>query len=234
MIRRLIPCLLTATVLTAASYEVNLDYEALALKNGQALRNVRIKSYDHGSGKVIILVDRTIQSLQLELLPDEVAAKVGAMVPEEAKALAREDRADRKQAQRAQSQATREQQLRSESQRRAATAAREQSRRANEEAAAQAAARARTKQLARERALHYFTYENRSGSGSSIVLRQSIILGEPEEVPGWPGRTRVSGSIGLQSYDSRGRSFDTSRREFEVTVARNAKGDEEVIDFTVK
>ena len=230
MIRRLIPYLLTATLLAAASYEVNLAYEVLALKNGQTLKNVRIKSYDHGSGNVIILVDRTIQSLQIELLPDEVAAKIGALVPEEAKAIAREDRADQKQAQRNQSQATQEQKRSAEHQRRAASAAREQSQRANEESAALA----RTKQLARERALHYFTYENRSGSGSSIVLRQSIILGEPEEVPGWPGRTRVSGSIGLQSYDSRGRSFDTSRREFEVTVAKNAKGDEEVIDFTVK
>jgi len=234
MIRRLFPYLLTATLLTAASYEVNLTYEVLALKNGQTLKAVRIKSYDHGSGKVIILVDRTIQSLQIELLPEDVAAKIGAMVPEEAKALAREERADQKQAQRTQDQAAQERQRRIEQQRRAAAAVREQDRRASQEAAARAAAAAKTKQLARERALHYFTYENRSGSGSAIVLRQSIILGEPEEVPGWPGRTRVSGSVGLQSYDSRGRSFDTSRREFEVTVAKNAKGDEEVIDFTLK
>jgi hypothetical protein len=66
------------------------------------------------------------------------------------------------------------------------------------------------------------------------VIRQGVTLGEPEEVSGWPGRCRVSGNVGLQFYDSRGSSFSTTVREFEVTVQKNDRGVEEVVDFTLK
>lgn len=234
MLRALTPFLLSAAVVLAAAYDVNLPYASLALKNGRTLADVTIKSFDHENGKVVVMAGRTLHSLQIELLPDEVAARVLALVPEESKALAREEKAGRKQEQRGQENAKQEVKRQTREERQQAAAAKKQADRDNAEAQARARLIARTKQLAREKADYYFRYEYKPGSGSSVVIRQGVTLGEPEEVSGWPGRCRVSGNVGLQFYDSRGSSFSTTVREFEVTVQKNARGVEEVVDFTLK
>ncbi len=234
MIRAFTLFLLSAAVALAAAYYVNLPYASLALKNGRTLTDVTIKSFDHENGKVVVMAGRTLHSLQIEMLPDEVAAKVIALVPEESKALAREEKAGRKQEQRAQGETKRQLKRQTREERQMDTEARRQANRDNAEAQARARLVARTKQLAREKADHYFRYEYKPGSGSSVVIRQGVTLGEPEEVAGWPGRCRVSGNVGLQFYDSRGSSFSTTVREFEVTVQKNDRGVEEVVDFTLK
>ena len=228
MLRAFTPFLLSAAVVLAAAYDVNLPYASLALKNGRTLADVTIKSFDHENGKVVVMAGRNLHSLQIELLPDEVAARVIALVPEEGKALAREEKAGRKQEQREQQKT--EQELK----RQRDDGAGKQANRENAEAQARANLVARTKQLAREKADYYFRYEYKPGSGSSVVIRQGVTLGEPEEVSGWPGRCRVKGNVGLQFYDSRGSSFSTTVREFEVTVQKNDRGVEEVVDFTLK
>ena len=234
MLRAFIPFFLSATVAFAAAYDVNLPYASLALKNGRTLADVTIRSFDHENGKVVVMAGRSLHSLQIELLPDEVAARVIALVPEESKALAREEKAGRKQDQRAQGKARQELKRQTREERQLDAAARKQANRDQAEAQDRARLVARTKQLARAKADHYFRYEYKPGSGSSVVIRQGVTLGEPEEVSGWPGRCRVSGNVGLQFYDSRGSSFSTTVREFEVTVQKNARGVEEVVDFTLK
>jgi len=233
MIRAFTPFILSAAAAFAAAYDVNLPYASLALKNGRTLTDVTIKSFDHENGKVVVMAARELHSLQIEMLPDDVAAKVIALVPEESKALAREEKASRKQEQREQEKSKQElkRQTREERQR-----ASEMSKPSNRDNADQARTRllARTKQLAREKADYYFRYEYQPGSGSSVVIRQGVMVGEPEEVTGWSGRCRIKGSVGLQFYDSRGSSFSTTVREFEVTVQRNDRGVEEVVDFTLK
>lgn len=234
MIRAFTPFFLSAVVAFAAAYDVNLPYASLALKNGRTLTDVTIKSFDHQNGKVVVMAGRTLHSLQIELLPDEVAARVFALVPEESKALAREEKAGRKQEQRVQQKTKQELKRQTREERKVDTEARKQASRDNADAQARERLVARTKQLARAKADHYFRYEYKPGSGSSVVIRQGVTLGEPEEVSGWPGRCRVTGNVGLQFYDSRGSSFSTTVREFEVTVQKNARGVEEVVDFTLK
>ena len=180
------------------------------------------------------MAGRTLHSVQIEMLPDEVAAKIIALVPEESKALAREEKAGRKQVQRTQEKARQELNRQTRDDRQRASEANKQANRENAESQARARLIARTKLLAREKADHYFRYEYKPGSGSSVVIRQGVTVGEPEEVAGWPGRCRVSGNVGLQFYDSRGSSFSTTVREFEVTVQKNDRGVEEVVDFTLK
>jgi hypothetical protein len=234
MIRALIPYILSAAAAFAAAYDVNLPYASLALKNGKTLTGATIKSYDHDNGKVVVMAGRSLHSLQIELLPDEVAAKVIALVPEERKALAREEKAGRKQEQREQVKTRQELKRQTREERTLDTEAKKQANRDQAEAQAKARLVARTKQLAHAKADHYFRYEYKPGSGSTVVIRQGVTLGEPEEVSGWPGRCRVSGNVGLQFYDSRGSSFSTTVREFEVTVQKNDRGVEEVVDFTLK
>lgn len=234
MIRAFTPFLLTAAIAFAAAYEVNLPYASLALKNGRNLDEVTIKSYDHESGKVTLTAGRSLHSVQIELLPDEVAARVIALVPEENKALAREEKAGRKQEkrQRESTQQERLRQARVDRQRDAGE--RKQALQDQAEAQARAQWMTTAKQLARDKADHYFRYEYQPGSGSSVVIRQGVTLREPEEVAGWPGRCRVSGNVGLQFYDSRGSSFSTTVREFEVIIQKNDRGIQEVVDFTLK
>jgi len=234
MFRSFTPFILSAAVAFAAAYDVNLPYASLALKNGRTLTDATIKSFDHENGKVVVMAGRSLHSLQIEMLPDEVAARVIALVPEESKALAREEKAGRKQEQRGQVKTKQELKRQTQEDRQRDAEARKQVNRENVEAQARARLIARTKQLAREKADHYFRYEYKPGSGSSVVIRQGVTLGEPEEISGWAGRCRVSGNVGLQFYDSRGSSFSTTVREFEVTVQRNDRGVEEVVDFTLK
>lgn len=234
MIRALTPYLLSAVVAVAAAYDVNLTYDSLVLKNGQTLTDARIKSYDHANGKVVVMAGRKLLSLQIEMMPDEVAARISALVPEEKKALAREAQAERKQGKREQVSTAKVNNRQTLENRRQETEARERKNRERAEAQASAQLLAKTKQLARAKADHYFRYEYKAGSGSTVVIRQGVTVGEPEEVLGWPGRCRVKGNVGLQFYDSRGSSFTTTTREFEVIVEKDDKGVEQVVDFTLK
>lgn len=226
--------LLSFALAHAAAFDVNLEYEKLALRNGRVIENARIKSYDHGNGKVTVISGKNIHSIQLELLPDNVAARILELVPTEATAVAREEKTDRKQAARAEQQARQERD-------KARVEQKAQDSRQQREAVAESNAEnsevrlfAATTRLARERASRYFRYEYKPGSGSTFVIRQDVTLENPELIPGWPGRCRVQGSIGLEFYDSRGHSFGTSLRSFEVTVEQDSTGATKVVDFTAK
>ena len=225
---------LLAVSASAAPYVVDLKFETLALRNGQTLKNGVIKSYDHANGKVVIHVNREITSLQLEMLPEEMGARVISLVPDEVKDAARQEKADRKQDKRTSALDA------------AAQAKQDADRRARATAEAKARAeqtmqtydkenvRRKAKSLARDRADRYYRYEMKPGSGSAYILESSYQLSEPEEVPGWDRRYRIKGSVGLEYYDTRGRGLETSTSKFEVLVGPDSNGNIVALDFTAK
>lgn len=228
--------LVTAPAL-AAPFNVNVKFEQIELRNGQKLAAGTIKSYDHATGKVVLFVNRTVSSVQLELLPEELAKRIVSLVPEETKAEAREQRAERKE----QQQRARDyQKSAAEADRRAeqqnadrAAAARVRQEEGRKEQMARAD-RSASKRLAEEKAYRYFRYDYRPGSGSVIITGQGVEVQEPKEIVGWERRYRVNGTVGLEFYDSRGRSFDRTVRSFEVIVGPDDQGNLVAIDFSVK
>jgi hypothetical protein len=227
-------CLVLTAAAVAAPFDVDLSYDALQLKNGRSLNKAVIKSYDHENGKVVILVDRSLTSIQIELLPDEIAQRIIAMVPPESKALERTDRTERKHDQHAartdDAQAARDRTERL--QREAAEA-----RRAQDEAReSQQAERfvSQSLELAKTRAYRYYRYENKPGSGYVLIVRRGIELEDPVEVPGWGKRLRISGQVDLEFYDSYGRSFNATTAKFEVITEMDDKGHVKVVDFSPK
>ena len=210
-----------------APHKIDLNLETLELKNGESLRAVVLRSYDPANGRVIVAVERQISSIQLELFPDELAGRIRAMVPSEEKDLERQLREERKRIQR------------EDARRNAATnAAGDRTTpsrtKAEERRAEQAKARilSQVKSVAASRATRYFRYEQKSGSGHTVTVRRDVELEEPEEVAGWENRYRVKGTIGLEYYDSYGRSFNTTSRTFEMLVQVDQRGNAKVVDFT--
>lgn len=222
------------TMVAAAPHKIELAVDDLVLKNGQRFVSGTIRSYDHANGKVVLMADRKIVSIQLELLPDDLAEKIIAMVPEESKDETRTEKSERH---RKQAEAKRNSEA-------AAKARTEETNRRRAESQARAAEatkasrhdqmKAETSRLARSRADRYFRYEFKPGSGATVQIRRDIDLEEPEEVAGWPNRFRVQGQIGLEYYDSKGRSFSTTSQRFEVTAQGDDRGKMTIVDFTVK
>lgn len=219
---------------SAAPHVVDLKFEKLELRNGQKFQAGAIKSYDHANGKIVIHANRQILSVQIELLPEELAQTVISLVPEEAKQEKREQKAERKEQNRTASQ-------RSAAANKAANDAWARNgavAKANAEAAKQAAAKEdaviRAKSLARERANRFYRYELKPGSGSVYIIGAGVQLDEPIEVAGWDRRYRVTGSVGLEYYDSRGRSFQILTKKFEVLVGPDSYGNVVALDFSEK
>lgn len=218
----------------AAPHKIEMPVENLVLKNGQKYANGTIQSFDHASGKVVLMADRKITSLQLELLPDELADRIIAMVPDETQDAIRAEKSARKQqeADAARTKAAQEKARAEELSRGAAEGRARAAETAKE--TKQEQMKAETTRLARTRADRYFRYEFRPGSGATVQIRRDIDLEEPVEVAGWANRYRVQGQIGLEYYDSKGRSFNSTVQRFEVTAQGDNQGRMTVVDFTVK
>ena len=85
---------------------------------------------------------------------------------------------------------------------------------------------------ARAHAEHYFRYQHRFGSGSIHVSSLSVQLQGTDEMPGW-NRYVTKGTVGVQFYDSAGRSSRRSTLGFEATT-HEVNGTIEIVDFDVK
>ena len=85
---------------------------------------------------------------------------------------------------------------------------------------------------AKQHAQHYFAYQHRFGSGSVHVSSLDVMIQETSEMPGWD-RYVTKGVVGVQYFDSVGRSSRRSRLGFEATT-REVNGTIEVTDFDVK
>ena len=212
---------------SASPSKVDVQVASLELKNGKVLPAATIKTFDHETGNVVILSDRSISSVQLELLPDDLAHQVMALVPPEAKAIARDDRL------------ARETEKRIAAAKAEAAARKREFDRKDRSGAAQlelAAQREREKMdylkaTARTRADRYFRYDFIHG-GSTYVFSTDLEVEEPEPVMGWYGRYRVRGHAGIRYYVSKGSSLNTTTRDFEVMLQEDGKGNLKTVDFT--
>jgi hypothetical protein len=219
---------------SAAPHVIDLKFENLTLRNGQKLQNGTIKSYDHANGKVVINADRQITSIQIELLPADVAERVISLVPEEVKDNARQEKADRKQQKKtsaqnsaAQTKSANDAWLKANAD---AGVRSEEAKKVREKESV----RQQAKSLAYSRANRYFRYELKPGSGSVYITGSGIQMEEPIEVTGWDRRYRVAGTVGLEYYDTRGRSFQTLTSRFEVIVGPDSNGSVVALDISVK
>ncbi len=212
---------------SAAPQSVDLSVPTLRLKNGKEIQNAVIKTYDNSTGRVVVTADRSVVSLQLELLPDELAVQVSAMVPvarrsekpNTAKSAA-VDRAER----------TKRNSLPASPAQKIEPAVPDAAVATVDEIAASQISE--IKRLASNRAYRYYRYEQAPGSGAVAITGGGIQLEQPEPVPGWTGRYRVTGEIQLAFYDSSGRSFNHSTGRFEVLTETNEKGITKVVDFS--
>jgi hypothetical protein len=213
--------------------QVGLSFPVIHLKNGKDINAAEIKTFDASSGRVVILSDRSIASIQIQLLPDDVAARIISLVPPEPPARPPPSASMQYGSESPQGAAVsgamarrvvpqsrdRQPVVQSGSDERSESELVERSNR-------------EIKRLAKSRAYKYYRYEMRPGSGYVAVTESSIELEEPEEIPGWPGRRRVRGEIALEFFDSVGRSFNSTTGRFEVTTETNGKGATKVVDFT--
>lgn len=91
------------------------------------------------------------------------------------------------------------------------------------------------KNAARERARRYYRFEFRAGSDAIAVTGLELELAAPKVVTGWEGRCIIEGKAYLETYDSRGRSFQRRTSTFEVVTEKKADDDEiTVLSFTPK
>jgi hypothetical protein len=213
--------------------KVDIHVDSIQLKNGKKFTNADIKSYDHQTGNVVIMANRSITSIQLELLPDELAERIVSLVPAEAKSLARDDRLARESEARITKTKADAERKRQEAQLKA-----ERERRSGEAQVNLAAQRerqtlSRVMAVAERRAARYFKYEFNLGT-SVYVFKTDLDFEEPEPVTGWPDRYRVKGKAGISYYVSKGSSLNSLARDFEVTVQANPKGVLEAVDVTCR
>lgn len=224
---------LATTVLAGTPQKVDLKVESLELKNGKNLGAATIKSLDHETGTVIVMSDRSLASVQLELLPDQVAERVVALVPPESKAIARDRELDRDRGRREAKADAEARSRRIEAQLKADRETRSGNAQIQIEAQRKAQETARVKAAARRAMERHFRYDFVIGP-STWVFRTEIELEEPEPMAGWPGRHRIRGTAGIQYYVSRGESLNSMRRDFEVTMRENERGALEASDITIK
>ena len=91
------------------------------------------------------------------------------------------------------------------------------------------------KRAATDRARRYYRFECRAGSDSIAVTGLELELSAPKVVPGWEGRVTTEGKAYLETYDSRGRSFQRHTGTFEVTTEKKSGDDEiAVLSFAPK
>jgi hypothetical protein len=87
---------------------------------------------------------------------------------------------------------------------------------------------------ARSYAYNYFNSKyDPTGSGTAYITDLSISFGAAEEVSGWEGRYRMTGTASFRYFQSAGVSMSQGSRNFEITTEQ--KGREcKVIDITLK
>jgi len=235
--RFLLPLALALAVkATALVIDVNLPYKELRLKDGTVLNEAAVKSFNSTADTVLVLSGKGLVSLPTSLLPDEVSARLKELAPalskeELAAAKAREaeqyDKAVKK-AERRQQEAEDE-----------ARAAREANRNLNvkraettgtnpdkvlEEVAKVAAAQAKI----------YFTYQDDPHSNIGAVIKSDLQMDDPEPVPGWAGRYRVSGTAYRQYINNQSSGFGRGTKEFEVLIQTSDRKKPEIVDIWVK
>lgn len=210
-----------------APQKVDIAFDSLALKNGRTLSQGVVKTYDPETRRVVIVCGKDITSIPPGLLPDDLASQLDRIVPRGPSRSENEPprRAPAHTADRRNQDATPPKAAESRSDAPATNEAKQRD-------ALNSLIKRRAKEAASRRADRYFRYEMKPGSGATFVIRRDVEVEEPQEVPGWDRRYRVRGTIGLEFYDSKGNSFNSTIRSFEVMVEGDKDGNVNVVDFS--
>jgi hypothetical protein len=209
--------LILATRLGAVVSTIDLSFDQLTLRNGKVFPAATIKSYDSEKNSVVISADRTLTTVQIELLPDDVAARVRslastAVVPPASEAPAKKAPAKssaKKRGPKAPPEATPPA--------------------ANRQEEFKAAAAAMALQYASTRFGFPLVRDARGG----LVPNPALQLEDPEPIPGWEGRYRMKGQVGAQVSDQYGSRLSRKPTEFEIVIETTPAGKPKITELIV-
>ncbi len=238
MIRRILSLFagLLAVQAAAVIVDVNLPYKELRLKDGMLFIDVAVRSINTSAGTVMLMVDKDLVSVRTSMLPDEVRARLLELAPaqtkEEMEAEKLQDTADRKKA--AEHAERRQRMIEDE-----ALAQRTASRTLNVKAAAEEAARVEAipgdvAKFAEARARAFFKYQDSPHSNIGAVISSDIFLDDPEPVPGWGGRYRVTGVAYRQFINNQASGFGRGGQEFEMLIQTHDRKKPEIVEIRIK
>jgi len=221
---------------TALVIDVNLPYKELRLKDGTVLNDAAVKSFNSTADTALVLSDKGLVSLPTSLLPDAVNTRLKELAP----ALSKEELAAAKareaeQYDKAAKKAERRQQEAEEE----ARAAREANRNLNVKRAETTGAnpdklREEVAKVAAAQAKIYFTYQDDPHSNIGAVVKSDLTMDDPEPVPGWAGRYRVSGTAYRQYINNQSSGFGRGTKEFEILIQTFDRKKPEIVDIWVK
>ncbi len=229
--------MLLAIQAAAVVVEVQLPYKDLRLKDGAQLTEVVIKSFNTSAGTALLQVKKDLISVRMSLLPDEVSARLKELAPVLTK---EEQEAEKKQETEARQLAARNAERHQEQAEDEVRADRAASRQLNVQAREQADKKNTNRLLeevavvAEARARVYFKYEDDPFSNIGAVVSGDLSLSAPEQVPGWTGRYRVTGTAYRQYINNRSSGFGRGHKDFEILIDTADKGKPKVVDISVK
>ena len=219
---------------SAALVDFNFPYDRIDLKNGKTLQGVTLKSYDSVTGKVGAVAGRSVLTIRIADLPDGIAARVKERVP----VLTEEEiKAEKKKADDDLKAAKRRNQYLEKSAQSEMKANRDAKRKLDvkragvaieKEGQSEAVIAAAAKQMAE----HYFRYEADPHSSRGYTFDSSILLEDPEPVPGWTNRWRVRGKVGSQYLTRNIGAVGRSSKDFEMLIDAPAKGKPKLVEIT--
>lgn len=241
-----------------------LVFARLDLTDGRKLRNVVVKSFDRGTGRLLVIADGKAMTIPLAVVPPpfnqtlQAAPASGSTVSTIGAPAASQNSASFPVAtaaeqyslsapvavapapsapsQAAVRPATPPPVVSRQAPRRVMPQTPAPQPTANQLLAAQAGADVNAhKQAALRRAESFYRFEFRLGSDAGAVTGLNLETTTPKPVPGWEGRYRTEGKAYVEFYDSRGRSFARRTSVFEV-VTEKKLGDDDlvVIEFVPK
>ena len=228
---------LVATVIACAEHvAVDRRFPELNLKNGSVLAPVKILSYDPDLGSVNVVAGKFLTKVDTKQLPDEVIRQLESLKPKrtEAEKIKLQQRSADAELAAQKRAAQREENAHTEYQAtRAAQLALDVSLKGSEKDR-EAAIEDQVAKAAETYARSYFKYQNDPHSSVGYVLDSDFQMNDPEQVPGWTGRWRVSGTAGVAYATNTGGSLGRKVRDFEILLETSPKGRLKVIELRVK
>jgi len=235
--RFLIPLMLALTIKASALVvDVNLPYKELRLKDGTVMTDAAVKSFNSTAETALVLAGKGLVSLPTSLLPDEVTARLKSLAPNLSKEeLAAEKSREAEKYDKAVKKAERRQQE-AEGE---ARAAREATRNLNVQQAESTATNTdkvleEVAKVAATQARIYFTYQDDPHSNIGAVVKSDLQMDDPEPVPGWTGRYRVSGTAYRQYINNQSSGFGRGTKDFEILIQTHERKKPEIVDIWVK
>jgi hypothetical protein len=223
-------CSFTVTGFAQTNKKVPIELARVELSDGRAFTEVRVRTYDARSDKVLILTDGRAMTLPLVLFPESLHELLKS-APASGGSVSTTPAAPRPQRTSAADQYAMETAVPVSPPPPIYVAQPTVPRRVEPP---REASPIRHQFAARARATRHYRYEYQAGSNSISVTALDFEFSAPEPIPGWAGRCRTEGKAYLEFYDSKGRSFQRATSTFEVVTEQRPGEELKVIDFTRK